>query len=153
MDLINNATVLSSDYDDVDEASNAAVSLPDVELDGVCELSTSAVKSSNEVIDINCKMPHHVCAEHCNDDEGSLFVDSDSSVSTDDQPNESAELQSDLAKWAVENKLPHLAIGGLLGILRKWFSDLPKDPRTLLCTDTTVVSRPIAGGVYSHLMD
>ena len=33
----------------------------------------------------------------------------------------------------------------------KWFNDLPKHPRTLLNTNTSVVTREVPGGVYCHV--
>ena len=91
-----------------------------------------------------------------NESEEELIVnDNDgpnSSPSSSGDENEHGEngLLSLLARWAIENKITHTALGQLLGVLRVFHLDLPKDPRTLLLTKKVDGIKPIAGGLYYH---
>lgn len=55
-----------------------------------------------------------------------------------------------LVKWVGDYRITHAALGGLLQILRDFHPALPKDPRTLLRTKTTVPCVQLAGGSYCH---
>jgi hypothetical protein len=81
------------------------------------------------------------------------FDSSDTSTDADSVSDtySSSDLKADLAAWAVECRITHSALKPLLLILNRWFSDLPKDPRTLLNTHTTVPVASVAGGTYCHL--
>ncbi|XP_076313124.1 uncharacterized protein LOC143226245 [Tachypleus tridentatus] len=70
-----------------------------------------------------------------NDDEGS-----------DGEPD----LADEIGSWAAKHKITHRAPGDLLHILCKKYPSLPKDPRTLLKTSTSITVKPIAGGLYHH---
>lgn len=76
-----------------------------------------------------------------------LILSSEFSDTDDNDSN----LASDLANWAVENRITHVALAQLLYILRKTSPDLPKDPRTLLGTNVKVVSKDTPAGQYYHL--
>lgn len=56
-------------------------------------------------------------------------------------------LRTQLAGWAIDNMIPHVALGKLLTILSKDHPTLPKDPRTLLKTVTCVKTTELSGGV------
>lgn len=63
-------------------------------------------------------------------------------------------LRLELTEWAVVNKVSHVALNGLLSILRKTkvFSSLPKDARTLLHTKPIISSdiKTVNPGIYYH---
>ena len=76
---------------------------------------------------------------------------SKSSYSSDESITSAEEVESELRKWSIINSVPHLHINSLLGILRKYWSSLPKDARTLLRTNDKKASiKSIAGGHYHH---
>lgn len=84
-----------------------------------------------------------------------VFVLADS----DQEPEHDTEMISDefeqqLAEWAVKCKVPHSSLAELLKILRIRIPDLPKDPRTLLGTDTSSEIpkniQQLSGGSYYH---
>uniref|UniRef100_A0A9J7X0Z8 DUF4806 domain-containing protein n=1 Tax=Cyprinus carpio carpio TaxID=630221 RepID=A0A9J7X0Z8_CYPCA len=52
------------------------------------------------------------------------------SSSTEDSEEEEDCLRTQLAGWAIDNMIPHVALGKLLTILSKDHPTLPKDPRT-----------------------
>jgi len=150
---------------EVDEGSNASVSY---ETAANADISESSVECHVQHEPVNlCMAPESdnihdkslvggvilaVDVKQSTDDFLPVLSDSGSDLSSDEEViNESSELQKDLAMWAIDHKLTHAAIGGLLGILRKWFNDLPKDPRTLLHTNTSLISREVAGGSYCHI--
>ncbi|XP_076342244.1 uncharacterized protein LOC143242660 [Tachypleus tridentatus] len=60
------------------------------------------------------------------------------------------DLADEIGSWAVKHKITHRALGDLLHILCKKNPSLPKDPRTLLKTSTSITVKPIAGGLYHH---
>ena len=63
-----------------------------------------------------------------------------------------SDLQNMLAGWAAQYVISQLALGSLLKILRKWFLDLPKDPRTLKQRSKEVIPiKELAGGNYCHI--
>lgn len=72
------------------------------------------------------------------------------SSSTEDSEEEEDCLRTQLAGWAIDNMIPHVALGKLLTILSKDHPTLPKDPRTLLKTVTCVKTTELSGGVYHH---
>ena len=165
MELINNTHSCNSDVE-ADEGSSASLShLTDVNTYVVSKstaesyahhtpvnLCTASVSDDNHEKPLAGGVMLAVDVEQPTDDFLSVLSDSGSEVSSDeDVINESAELLKDLAKWAIDYKVTHTAICSLLGVLRKWFNDLPKDPRTFLHTNTTVISREVAGGVYCHM--
>jgi hypothetical protein len=73
-----------------------------------------------------------------------LFSDTSDSDAHDEN------LVDSIAEWAVKFNISHSALKILLQLLRKWHPGLPKDPRTLLKTCTTVASQNVAGGSYYH---
>lgn len=77
--------------------------------------------------------------EHEETQETQLNSDSElgqTSLELSESENEEG-LKTDLVDWAVHNKITHTTLPGLLEILRKTNTDLPKDPRTLLGTTQT----------------
>lgn len=74
--------------------------------------------------------------------------DDDINLSHDDSLN----LQTTLAIWAIRHGITHLALNDLLNRLSKFpsFSNLPKCSRTLLKTPTSTIVKNISGGVYHH---
>ncbi len=77
--------------------------------------------------------------------------ESDTDSDTDSELHPSS-LNDDLATWATEHKITHVALNSLLSLLRKQDLNLPKDARTLLGTvrsNRTEVQNK-AGGQYYH---
>lgn len=56
-----------------------------------------------------------------------------------------------LRKWAVNEKVTHVATTKLLNILSDFHPNLPLDSRTLLCTPVQVKSRKVGSGRYVHM--
>ena len=75
-----------------------------------------------------------------NDNDGPNSSPSSSDDEHDENDDEYGEngLRSLLARWAIQNKITHTALGQLLDGLRLFHPDLPKDPRTLLLTKKIV---------------
>ena len=141
MKLINEENESSSNSDG--EVESNVVSVSSLPPAGSPDITEATIQIRNPETLLNLNSTLHV--DNDNDYDVTLPVaDSDSSISSDYDFNESGQLQTDLAKWAVDHKLPHNALGGLLAILGKWFADLPKDPRTLLHTETSVLSRTVS---------
>jgi hypothetical protein len=61
------------------------------------------------------------------------------------------DLRESLGDWAKYFLISHSAIGALLRILRVQNPELPKDPRTLLSTPSSIVVHDITGGQYHHI--
>lgn len=74
-------------------------------------------------------------------------TDSESSDSSDECREN---LHESLREWAIKNNIPNISLGDLLKIFRPSNPDLPKDPRTLLCTETSYNIMKICGGEYFH---
>uniref|UniRef100_A0A2S2R9B5 DUF4806 domain-containing protein n=1 Tax=Sipha flava TaxID=143950 RepID=A0A2S2R9B5_9HEMI len=72
---------------------------------------------------------------------------------TDDQ-SESDNIKDFIASWAVQFKIPHTALNGLLSGLKKHkcFQSLPLDARTVLCTPTQISKtiKTMKPGTYHH---
>ncbi|XP_025407624.1 uncharacterized protein LOC112681595 [Sipha flava] len=72
---------------------------------------------------------------------------------TDDQ-SESDNIKDFIASWAVQFKIPHTALNGLLSGLKKHkcFQSLPLDARTVLCTPTQISKtiKTMKPGIYHH---
>lgn len=60
-------------------------------------------------------------------------------------------LLDEISEWIVQFNISHSAVRQLLAILRKRHPLLPKDPRTVLKTCTTVAVTNIGGGCYYHV--
>lgn len=58
--------------------------------------------------------------------------------------------EDDLRQWALEHKLTHRALNGLLAILKKQGHLLPVDCRTLLATPNTNTTETKCGGQYKY---
>ena len=83
-----------------------------------------------------------------------LPISSDSeAMSSEDEYEAPSYLQNMLAGWAAQYIISEVALGSLLKILRKWFVNLPKDPRTLKQKNKQVVIpvKQLAGGCYCHI--
>lgn len=74
-------------------------------------------------------------------------TDSESSDSSDECREN---LHESLREWAIKNNIPNISLGDLLKIFRPSNPDLPKDPRTLSCTETSYNIMKICGGEYFH---
>lgn len=72
------------------------------------------------------------------------------SSSTEDSEEEEVCLRTQLAGWAIDHRIPHVALGKLLTILSKDHPTLPRHPRTLLKTVTCLKTTELSGGVYNH---
>ncbi|XP_013861902.1 uncharacterized protein LOC106516213 [Austrofundulus limnaeus] len=65
-------------------------------------------------------------------DTGMGYWSTDSEEETNDDAEVTSSFEDDLRRWALEHKLTHQALNGLLAILRKQGHILPMDCRTLL---------------------
>lgn len=63
--------------------------------------------------------------------------------------NESS-LASQLATWALKNKITHIALNELLGILKSKHNDLPSDVRVLMKTPRKEALKIVEPGHYFH---
>lgn len=63
---------------------------------------------------------------------------------------ESSDLRSDLAKWAVKNKATRTSADELLLVLHKPGHRLPKDARILLGTPPEIEVRDLCGGQFLY---
>lgn len=59
-------------------------------------------------------------------------------------------LRDTLADWAVTHNVSHAALSDLLSSLQPVIPGLPRDPRTLLWTERTVVTKSLASGEYYY---
>ncbi|XP_059407745.1 uncharacterized protein LOC132142135 [Carassius carassius] len=90
------------------------------------------------------------CLSHVDETEDVRSVpdDTESDTESESDPNS---LDDDLASWATEHKITHVALNSLLNILRLHSLNLPKDSRTLLGTvrlNPDIQDK--AGGQYYH---
>lgn len=60
------------------------------------------------------------------------------------------DISNSLAQWSMTHKITVSALSGLLDILKPHFPNLPKDPRTLLTTNTLCSPTPMSPGEYFH---
>ena len=90
--------------------------------------------------------------EECDTDEDFNYDNRFSDDDIGEDQNVELGILEELAYWAVCHKIPHTALSSLLELLRKYHQNLPKDPRTLLKTNTKFKSaiRHIQGGSYYH---
>jgi hypothetical protein len=98
-----------------------------------------------------CREPSVTSLDDC--DLAAIDCDEPPLSSTEDEQENvpRASLQSDLANWVVDAKLPRESCNALLGILRQHGCDLPKDSRTLLKTPKNVLVEQKCGGQYIYL--
>lgn len=75
--------------------------------------------------------------------------DSDSEVEHFSE-KESSNLKTDLAKWAVKNRVMRTSIDELLSVLRQHGHRLPKDARTLLGTPPQIEVMDLCGGQFLY---
>ncbi|XDV16329.1 hypothetical protein PO909_016096 [Leuciscus waleckii] len=92
------------------------------------------------------------CVSHIDENEGvnmaSALDDSESDTESESDPTS---LEDDLATWATEQKITHVALNALLDILRQHSLNLPKDSRTLLGTMRLNPEIQVkAGGQHYH---
>ena len=93
--------------------------------------------------------------QHFEDERERLFENhisedsSDFSESLSEQDGHE-DLRAVLRRWAVDHNITQTALGNLLGILRPYHKELPKDPRTLLSVTRVDGIRAIGGGFYFH---
>jgi len=62
-------------------------------------------------------------------------------------------LSDEIVDWAIQYDISHVAVTALLGLLRKFHPDLPKDSRTIFNSDgvtSPVAVKHVAGGAYYH---
>ncbi|XP_073729979.1 uncharacterized protein [Misgurnus anguillicaudatus] len=92
------------------------------------------------------------CVSHVDDTEYMSSVLDDTESETESElEDDPTSLEDDLATWATEHKITHVALNSLLNTLRKHKLNLPKDSRTLLGTvrsNTEIQEK--AGGKYYH---
>ncbi|KAF5285063.1 hypothetical protein FQR65_LT02376 [Abscondita terminalis] len=72
-----------------------------------------------------------------------------------DTKNENSNLAFQLGSWATNYNIPLISLGKLLGILKNVknvndLSELPKDPRTLLHTPNSTITRKMGCGSYFY---
>lgn len=91
-----------------------------------------------------------ISADISEDDDDYYMAQSFSESDTESE-NEADDIQNDLASWAVNYRITHVALAALLPILKKFVPSLPKDPRVLLNTDMCTSVIQVAGGVYHHI--
>lgn len=75
------------------------------------------------------------------------------SESHSDSSTDHCSLSDELADWALQYNVSHVAVTALLKILRKTHLDLPKDSRTIFGTESVasaVAVKNVAGGSYYH---
>ena len=77
----------------------------------------------------------------------SNYGSSEAGNSCTDDPED---LAFELAWWATEHNVSHVALRDLLKLLHTHFPNLPKDPRTLLSTKRSYEMKEITGGKYYH---
>ena len=113
-----------------------------------------AIDECSNAVPINPDETDSGTGHHERSEDENVSVDDHESTdqldSSEDEWRSKDDLSFCLSKWAVENGITHNAIGSLLGILRNFHSELPKDPRTLLATGKVVGIKSIAGGSYYH---
>lgn len=94
------------------------------------------------------------CDDNFNFDVFSKCTWSDSESSVHSETSEvifdDAKLPSQLAKWAVESKIPHNTISSLLEILQEYHPSLPKCARALLNTPRHHEIKQVAGGSFYY---
>lgn len=78
-----------------------------------------------------------------------LYSDSDGEIDGSDEINST--LKIELGQWASKYNISHASLSELLVILQNDHPDLPKDPRTLLGTQTKVDTTIVSGGEYYHV--
>ncbi|XP_067299354.1 uncharacterized protein [Pseudorasbora parva] len=94
------------------------------------------------------------CVSHIDETEAinmaSDLYDSESDTESGSETDQTS-LEDDLATWATEHKITHVALNSLLNILRQHSLNLPKDSRTLLGTvRLNPEIQEKAGGQYYH---
>ncbi|KAJ8034244.1 hypothetical protein HOLleu_21001 [Holothuria leucospilota] len=84
-------------------------------------------------------------------DHGQRF-DSDDDEFSEDDADHVLGIEESLSAWAIEfqGQVSHAALAGLLTALKPNFPHLPRDPRTLLHTNTSYNIVDICGGQYYH---
>ncbi|XP_016092861.1 uncharacterized protein [Sinocyclocheilus grahami] len=118
------------------------------EYGGMHSDTSSTVDDNNDFMDGLSHIDEHECVTMAS---ASHSSESDTDSDTDSELHPSS-LNDDLATWATEHKITHVALNSLLNILRKHDLNLPKDARTLLGTvrsNRTEVQNK-AGGQYYH---
>uniref|UniRef100_T1IVZ4 Uncharacterized protein n=1 Tax=Strigamia maritima TaxID=126957 RepID=T1IVZ4_STRMM len=104
----------------------------------------SCVAESNSEID--CE---NICSADCN-----FENESENTVNLDnlDTSQFDCSLTDELRRWALLNKVSHLATTSLLKLLKPHHSELPVDARTLLKTPRRInISRRVDPGQYIHI--
>lgn len=107
-----------------------------------------------DLLDIGCASQYH----GMDDDSGGVPVNESESSDEDDDDMKNAEIkdtfQQSLRNWALQFRINHLALNGLLEILRSHMGNnyVPATARTLLRTTPTIIPvQPlVSGGEYWH---
>ncbi len=118
------------------------------EYGGMNSDSSSTVDDNNDFIDSLSHINEPECVTMASASHSSES-DTDSDTGSEMHPSS---LNDDLATWATEHKITHVALNSLLSILRKHDLNMPKDTRTLLGTvrsNRTKVQNK-AGGQYYY---
>lgn len=91
------------------------------------------------------------CLSHVDEAEDRSVPDDSESDTESESESDPNSLEDDLASWATEHKITHVALNSLLNILRLHSLNLPKDSRTLLGTvRLNPEIQDKAGGQYYH---
>lgn len=96
------------------------------------------------------------CNQHVHESiEVNSGLDSDFEEPLDSEGSEEMEddtdFKTELIQWACKFNVPHNSLSELLRILGPHHLNLPKDPRTLLRTQTRVETKRVSGGIYYHV--
>lgn len=124
------------------------------------------IQSSNELILINRfeqlnELDYNASDNYISNDDSSITDAHDSDRSNgnvyeeynnylNNNINNRKSFESELAKWAIENNITHVALNKLLEILKSKYPNLPSDARTLLKTPRKVVVKDVEPGHYCH---
>ena len=86
------------------------------------------------------------------DNEDAMYIPGQAEVSDSEAEIEEPALDiiNEVRSWALSTNIPHQHLGQLLAILRQYFPNLPKDPRTLLKTPDVYDIKEMVGGFYYH---
>lgn len=125
-------------YSDSDEEGNSVPGTPSICIsDGVPRTQDSLI--SDSVLGTSDDFDFDTEVDYC-------FTDSEQ------EPNEIevTGFEDELRQWALEHRLTHRALNGLLPILRKQGHLLPVDCRTLLATPRHNTTEPKCGGQYKY---
>jgi len=126
-----------SDEEAVEKISNSVPGTPSCSSDGVPRTPDSVM--SDSVLGASNDFDFDTDVDYCSTD-------------SEQEPKEAevTSFEDELRQWALEQRLTHRALNGLLPILRKQGHLLPVDCRTLLATPQHNTTEPKCGGQYKY---